>query len=159
MVVTSNLLTSLDRKRSAGFSMSCDEADSIVIDPHKHGLQPYGCGCVLFKDPAVGRFYQARLALHLLHVQASCTWGRFSLECSRAGAASRWPCGPRRGLFPLVKGRRVRQMLGAMSSCGQIAIFQVGRGRTLQDHHGPGARHRCMGAEGHVHHRDLAPFE
>ncbi|PYP31017.1 MAG: aspartate aminotransferase family protein, partial [Gemmatimonadetes bacterium] len=25
------------------------EADSIVIDPHKHGLQPYGCGCVLFR--------------------------------------------------------------------------------------------------------------
>src|SRR6516162_8618152 len=21
-------------------------ADSVVIDPHKHGLQPYGCGCV-----------------------------------------------------------------------------------------------------------------
>ncbi len=34
------------------------EADSIVIDPHKHGLQPYGCGCVLFRDPAVGRFYK-----------------------------------------------------------------------------------------------------
>src|SRR6516162_1672428 len=29
-------------------------ADSIVIDPHKHGLQPYGCGCVLFRDPSVG---------------------------------------------------------------------------------------------------------
>ncbi|MCI0547238.1 MAG: aminotransferase class V-fold PLP-dependent enzyme, partial [Candidatus Rokubacteria bacterium] len=27
------------------------EADSIVIDPHKHGLQPYGCGAVLFRDP------------------------------------------------------------------------------------------------------------
>lgn len=27
-------------------------ADSIVIDPHKHGLQPYGCGCVLHRDPA-----------------------------------------------------------------------------------------------------------
>src|SRR5207302_262794 len=26
------------------------EVDSIVIDPHKHGLQPYGCGCVLFRD-------------------------------------------------------------------------------------------------------------
>ncbi|TML03767.1 MAG: aminotransferase class V-fold PLP-dependent enzyme, partial [Actinobacteria bacterium] len=26
-------------------------ADSIVVDPHKHGLQPYGCGCVLFADP------------------------------------------------------------------------------------------------------------
>ncbi|MGA9585564.1 MAG: aminotransferase class V-fold PLP-dependent enzyme, partial [Terracidiphilus sp.] len=34
------------------------EADSIVIDPHKHGLQPYGCGCVLFRDPGVGRFYK-----------------------------------------------------------------------------------------------------
>ena len=34
------------------------QADSIVIDPHKHGLQPYGCGCVLFRDPAVGRFYK-----------------------------------------------------------------------------------------------------
>ncbi|MGH9651792.1 MAG: pyridoxal phosphate-dependent decarboxylase family protein, partial [Terriglobales bacterium] len=34
------------------------EADSIVIDPHKHGLQPYGCGCVLFRDPAVGRYYK-----------------------------------------------------------------------------------------------------
>src|ERR1700733_7661923 len=32
------------------------EADSLVIDPHKHGLQPYGCGSVLFRDPAVGRF-------------------------------------------------------------------------------------------------------
>ncbi|MGA2443591.1 MAG: pyridoxal-dependent decarboxylase, partial [Tepidisphaeraceae bacterium] len=29
------------------------QADSIVVDPHKHGLQPYGCGCVLFRDPAV----------------------------------------------------------------------------------------------------------
>ncbi len=34
------------------------QADSIVIDPHKHGLQPYGCGCVLFRDPGVGRFYK-----------------------------------------------------------------------------------------------------
>src|SRR5437899_11321113 len=30
------------------------EADSIVIDPHKRGLQPYGCGCVLLRDPALG---------------------------------------------------------------------------------------------------------
>ena len=32
-------------------------ADSVVVDPHKHGLQPYGCGAVLFSDPTVGRFY------------------------------------------------------------------------------------------------------
>src|ERR1700744_1637125 len=31
--------------------------DSVVVDPHKHGLQPYGCGAVLFADPEVGRFF------------------------------------------------------------------------------------------------------
>src|SRR5271156_7190658 len=28
------------------------QADSIVVAPHKHGLQPYGCGCILFREPA-----------------------------------------------------------------------------------------------------------
>ena len=31
------------------FLTAIHEADSIVIDPHKHGLQPYGCGCVFLK--------------------------------------------------------------------------------------------------------------
>ena len=61
--------------------------DSVVVDPHKHGLQPYGCGCVLFRDASVGRFYQhdspytyfTSDALHL---------GEITLECSRAGAAA-----------------------------------------------------------------------
>jgi tyrosine decarboxylase / aspartate 1-decarboxylase len=63
------------------------QADSIVIDPHKHGLQPYGCGCILFRDPAVGRLYKhdspytyfSSKDLHL---------GEISLECSRAGASA-----------------------------------------------------------------------
>src|SRR5258706_4171543 len=38
------------------------EADSIVGDPHKHGLPPHGCGCVLFKDPPGGRLYRPGLA-------------------------------------------------------------------------------------------------
>lgn len=62
-------------------------ADSIVIDPHKHGLQPYGCGAVLFRNPTVGRFYKhdspytyfSSKELHL---------GEISLECSRAGASA-----------------------------------------------------------------------
>jgi tyrosine decarboxylase / aspartate 1-decarboxylase len=62
-------------------------ADSLVVDPHKHGLQPYGCGCVLFRDPTVGRFYKhdspftyfSSKELHL---------GEISLECSRAGAGA-----------------------------------------------------------------------
>lgn len=64
-----------------------DQADSIVIDPHKHGLQPYGCGCVLFRDPGVGRFYKhdspyTYFTSNQLHL------GEISLECSRAGAAA-----------------------------------------------------------------------
>jgi glutamate/tyrosine decarboxylase-like PLP-dependent enzyme len=63
------------------------QCDSVVVDPHKHGLQPYGCGAVLFADPAVGRVYQhespftyfTSTELHL---------GEISLECSRAGAAA-----------------------------------------------------------------------
>ena len=66
---------------------SIPQADSIVVDPHKHGLQPYGCGAVLFRDPSVGRFYKhdspftyfSSKELHL---------GEISLECSRAGASA-----------------------------------------------------------------------
>ena len=62
-------------------------ADSIVVDPHKHGLQPYGCGAVLFADPSVGRFYvhespYTYFSSDELHL------GEISLECSRAGAAA-----------------------------------------------------------------------
>ena len=63
------------------------ECDSIVIDPHKHGLQPYGCGAVIFRDPAI--------ATHYLH-ESPYTYftsdelhlGEISLECSRAGASA-----------------------------------------------------------------------
>jgi len=78
------------------------DTDSAVIDPHKHGLQPYGCGCVLFRDPTVGRFYKhnspytyfSSIELHL---------GEISLECSRPGAAAAalWAT---QKLLPLVRG-------------------------------------------------------
>jgi glutamate/tyrosine decarboxylase-like PLP-dependent enzyme len=63
------------------------QADSIAVDPHKHGLQPYGCGCILFKDPAVGALYKhdspyTYFSSNDLHL------GEISLECSRAGAAA-----------------------------------------------------------------------
>jgi tyrosine decarboxylase/aspartate 1-decarboxylase len=62
-------------------------ADSIVIDPHKHGLQPYGCGCVLFREPSVGRLYKhdspyTYFSSKQLHL------GEISLDCSRPGAAA-----------------------------------------------------------------------
>ena len=63
------------------------QADSIVVDPHKHGLQPYGCGCVLFADAAVGRFY-AHDSPYTYFTSRERHLGEISLECSRAGAAA-----------------------------------------------------------------------
>ncbi len=62
-------------------------ADSIVIDPHKHGLQPYGCGSVLFRDPEVGRFYRHD-SPYTYFSSADLHLGEISLECSRPGAAA-----------------------------------------------------------------------
>ena len=61
--------------------------DSIVIDPHKHGLQPYGCGCVLFGDPGVGTFYKHD-SPYTYFTSKELHLGEISLECSRAGAAA-----------------------------------------------------------------------
>jgi glutamate/tyrosine decarboxylase-like PLP-dependent enzyme len=80
------LTKNLGEKARAAFDQ-IGKVDSIVIDPHKHGLQPYGCGCVLFRDPGVGRLYKhdspytyfSSKDLHL---------GEISLECSRPGAAA-----------------------------------------------------------------------
>ncbi|GAB4504082.1 MAG: aminotransferase class V-fold PLP-dependent enzyme [Anaerolineales bacterium] len=63
------------------------EVDSIVVDPHKHGLQPYGCGCVLFCDPSVGRFYKHE-SPYTYFTSSELHLGEISLECSRAGASA-----------------------------------------------------------------------
>jgi len=77
-------------------------ADSIVIDPHKHGLQPYGCGCVLFRDPAIGRLYKHD-SPYTYFSSAELHLGEISLECSRPGAAAAalWAT---QKLLPLVPG-------------------------------------------------------
>ena len=61
--------------------------DSVVVDPHKHGLQPYGCGAVLFADPTVARFYRHD-SPYTYFTEADLHLGEISLECSRAGAAA-----------------------------------------------------------------------
>jgi tyrosine decarboxylase/aspartate 1-decarboxylase len=110
------LADNLARPARAAFDR-LSEADSIVIDPHKHGLQPYGCGCVLFRDPAVGRHYRhdspytyfSSSELHL---------GEISLECSRPGAAAvaLWAT---QKLFPLVRGGEFAKRL---SECRAAAL-------------------------------------
>jgi glutamate/tyrosine decarboxylase-like PLP-dependent enzyme len=61
--------------------------DSVVVDPHKHGLQPYGCGAVLFSDPDVGRLY-LHDSPYTYFTSDELHLGEISLECSRAGAAA-----------------------------------------------------------------------
>ncbi len=89
-------------------------ADSIVIDPHKHGLQPYGCGCVLFRDHCVGQLYKHD-SPYTYFTSKELHLGEISLECSRAGAAAvaLWATMRLLPLVPdgefargLVKGRR-----------------------------------------------------
>ena len=103
------------------FDLLC-RADSIVIDPHKHGLQPYGCGCVLFRDPSVGQLYKhdspyTYFSSRELHL------GEISLECSRAGAtaAALWAT---QELLPLTKGGEFAHHL---DDCRTAALDLYGR--------------------------------
>ncbi len=102
------LAGTLDAPARAAFDRLRD-VDSLVIDPHKHGLQPYGCGCVLFRDPAVGSHYRhdspyTYFSSDELHL------GEISLECSRPGAAAvaLWTT---QRLLPLVRGGEFARML------------------------------------------------
>jgi tyrosine decarboxylase / aspartate 1-decarboxylase len=78
------------------------EADSIAVDPHKHGLQPYGCGTVLFRDPTVGRLYKHD-SPYTYFTSTDLHLGEISLECSRAGAAAVALWATQR-LLPLTRG-------------------------------------------------------
>ena len=63
------------------------DVDSIVIDPHKHGLQPYGCGCVMFRDPSVGTLYKHD-SPYTYFSSGDMHLGEITLECSRPGASA-----------------------------------------------------------------------
>ena len=92
-------------------------ADSIVIDPHKHGLQPYGCGCVLFRDPGVGRFYKHD-SPYTYFSPGELHLGEISLECSRAGSAAvaLWAT---QQLLPMHPGGA---FAGQMDACRRAAL-------------------------------------
>jgi len=85
------------------------EVDSIVIDPHKHGLQPYGCGCVLFRDPKVGALYKHD-SPYTYFSSAELHLGEISLECSRPGASAvaLWAT---QKLLPMTPGGKFSQEL------------------------------------------------
>jgi len=107
------------------------ECDSVVVDPHKHGLQPYGCGSVIFRDATVGRFYQhdspyTYFTSNELHL------GEISLECSRAGAAAAalwatlrcFPLLPDRGFGPILRKTReaARAWAALIAACDRLRL-------------------------------------
>ncbi|HEY7064689.1 MAG TPA: aminotransferase class V-fold PLP-dependent enzyme [Chloroflexota bacterium] len=94
--------------------------DSVVVDPHKRGLQPFGCGAVLFRDPAVARVYQHDSPA-TYYMPADLHLGEISLECSRAGAAAAafwatlqcFPLAPDAGLGPILARTRAAALAWA----------------------------------------------
>src|SRR5258708_6483795 len=107
---------------NAAKSFACvGDADSIVIDPHKHGLQPYGCGCVIFRDPGVGKLYQHD-SPYTYFSSAELHLGEISLECSRPGAAAAalWAT---QKLLPLTRDGEFANGL----QCGREAALQFFR--------------------------------
>jgi glutamate/tyrosine decarboxylase-like PLP-dependent enzyme len=107
--------------------------DSVVVDPHKHGLQPYGCGAVLFRDPSVGRLYRHD-SPYTYFTSAELHLGEISLECSRAGAAAGalWltlralPLRATDGLGPVVAGglRAARAWAELLADAGELCLYQ-----------------------------------
>ncbi len=95
--------------------------DSIVLDPHKHGLQPYGCGCILFRDPAVGRFYKHG-SPYTYFSSAELHLGEISLECSRPGASAVALWATQR-LLPLERdGEFAAQLDGCLLAAREFAV-------------------------------------
>lgn len=104
------LADNLDAETRASYGR-IGEADSIVIDPHKHGLQPYGCGCVLFREPSVGAIYKHE-SPYTYFTSSDLHLGEISLECSRPGASAVALWATQR-LLPLVRGGEFAKMLEA----------------------------------------------
>ncbi|MFM7552933.1 MAG: pyridoxal phosphate-dependent decarboxylase family protein, partial [Actinomycetota bacterium] len=94
-------------------------ADSIAIDPHKHGLQPYGCGCILFRDPGVGALYRHD-SPYTYFTSDELHPGEVSLECSRSGAAAAALWATLRAV-PLTRDGLAEHLAGARTAAVSLA--------------------------------------
>jgi len=108
------------------------DADSVAVDPHKHGLQPYGCGAILFRDPSVGQYYHHD-SPYTYFTSDELHLGEISLECSRAGASAGalwftlqlFPLNADTGLGPIVAAgvRAARQWSERIDAEDGLALF------------------------------------
>ncbi len=110
------LAENLDAQARAAYD-ALNQVDSLVVDPHKHGLQPYGCGCIIFRDPAVGALYKHD-SPYTYFTSAELHLGEISLECSRAGASAVALWATQR-LFPL---EREGTFALNLTKCRQAAL-------------------------------------
>jgi glutamate/tyrosine decarboxylase-like PLP-dependent enzyme len=113
---------SLNKQTALSFAQ-LSEVDSLVIDPHKHGLLPYGCGCVLFKDVSVAAFYKHQSPYTYL-CSPEMHLGEISLECSRPGAAAVALWAMQR-FFPLVKDGDFARGLSKSRRAAQILMQRL----------------------------------
>ena len=111
------------------------QCDSVVVDPHKHGLQPYGCGAVLFADRTVVRFYKHD-SPYTYFTSEELHLGEISLECSRAGAAAGalWLT---LQAFPLERDHGLGPILAACRRAALALADRLRESNTLQLHLDP----------------------
>ena len=105
------------------------DADSVVIDPHKHGLQGFGCGAVLFNlnnEIEIGNKYHHD-SPYTYFKKNGVNLGETSLECSRPGAAAAALWATMKAM-PLVENSEFSKML---ISCHFTAIRMA---KKLCDH-------------------------
>jgi glutamate/tyrosine decarboxylase-like PLP-dependent enzyme len=116
-----NLAGNLTEETRAAYD-PIGQADSIVVDPHKHGLQPYGCGCVLFRDPSVGALYKHD-SPYTYFTSSELHLGEISLECSRPGASAvaLWAT---QKLLPLA---RAGEFARGLEACREAAVSMAER--------------------------------
>ena len=122
------LASELDKNSRSVFDV-LGEVDSIVIDPHKHGLQPYGCGCVLFRDPSVGALYKHD-SPYTYFSSGDLHLGEITLECSRPGASAvaLWAT---QQLMPLVPGGEFAAGLDACLRAARMFWQNLDNGSTF----------------------------
>ena len=116
------LVSDLAPETRAAFDRLRD-VTSIVIDPHKHGLQPYGCGCVIFRDPSVAGLYRHD-SPYTYYTSSELHLGEISLECSRPGAAAVALWATQR-LFPLVRDGAFAKRLAAGRAAAALLYDKI----------------------------------
>jgi glutamate/tyrosine decarboxylase-like PLP-dependent enzyme len=100
--------------------------DSVVVDPHKHGLQPYGCGAVLFRDPGVGRLYRHD-SPYTYFTSDELHLGEISLAAGALWLTLRaLPLEAGQGLGPVVAGglRAARAWAELLEASDELVLYQ-----------------------------------